>query len=151
MQISILTLGTRGDLQPFIALAKGLKNKGNKVRLCAPKSFKELVENNDIEFCPVSSDYKELLDSEDGKNLLKYYPASLIFNFKKVILPFMYKGFDDYWQFSKDSELIIYHPKVLVAPDIAQKLNIPCIIAATVPMLSKTSEFMKRTVLSTSS
>lgn len=96
MQISILTLGTRGDLQPFIALGIGLKNKGYNVRIIAPKSFKELVEKNDIEFCPVSSDYRQLLDSKEGKNLLKYYPASLLFNFKKVILPFMHKGFNNY-------------------------------------------------------
>lgn len=44
MQISILTLGTRGDVQPFIALGIGLKNKGYNVRIIAPKSFKELLE-----------------------------------------------------------------------------------------------------------
>lgn len=46
MQISILTLGTRGDVQPFIALAIGLKNKAYNVRIITPKSFIELVENN---------------------------------------------------------------------------------------------------------
>jgi len=142
MKISILTLGTRGDVQPFIALALGLKNKGYSVIICAPKSFKKLIEDYRIEFYPISSDYNELLNSPEGKTLLKYYPFSLIFNFKKVILPFIYKGFDEYLDYSKDSDLIIYHPKVLVAPDIAEKYDIPCIIAGTVPMLSRTGEFL---------
>lgn len=142
MKISILTLGTRGDVKPFIALAIGIKNRGFNKKICAPKSFKELMEESSIKICPVSSDYRQFLNSDEGKKLLKYYPFSLLFNFKKVILYFIYKGFDNFWQYSKDSNLIIYHPKVLIALDIAQKLNTPCIIAKIVPMLSKTSEFI---------
>ncbi len=58
MKISILTLGTRGDVKPFIALAIGIKNRGFNKKICAPKSFKELMEESSIKICPVSSDYR---------------------------------------------------------------------------------------------
>ncbi len=125
MQISILTLGTRGDVQPFIALGIGLKNKGYSVRIIAPKSFKELVEKNDIEFCPVSSDYRQLLDSKEGKNLLKYYPKSLLFNFKKVILPFMHKGFNITGSIQKILTLSFITRKCLLHLTLPKKLIYP--------------------------
>ena len=36
MNITILTHGTRGDVQPFVALALGLQKAGHRVRLAAP-------------------------------------------------------------------------------------------------------------------
>jgi len=39
MKISLLALGTRGDVQPFIALALCLKNRGYKTIIYAPKKL----------------------------------------------------------------------------------------------------------------
>ena len=39
MRITLLTLGTRGDVQPFIALGKYLQANGHTVRLAAPDNF----------------------------------------------------------------------------------------------------------------
>ncbi|MEO8420957.1 MAG: glycosyltransferase, partial [Hyphomicrobium sp.] len=39
MRIAIDTLGTRGDVQPYIALALGLAAKGHAVQLAAPEQF----------------------------------------------------------------------------------------------------------------
>lgn len=44
MNIGIFTYGTRGDLQPYVALALGLMDKGHKVTLSATEDFKEFVE-----------------------------------------------------------------------------------------------------------
>ena len=39
MRFSIHTLGTRGDVQPYLALARGLLARGHKVLLVAPAQF----------------------------------------------------------------------------------------------------------------
>src|SRR5512133_2587043 len=43
MKIAIVILGTRGDVQPTLALAKGLIDKGHDVTICAPTENEELV------------------------------------------------------------------------------------------------------------
>ena len=44
MKIGIFTYGTRGDLQPYIAIALGLMKRGNEVMIAAAADFRQLVE-----------------------------------------------------------------------------------------------------------
>lgn len=44
LHFTFLTIGSRGDVQPYIALAKGLQADGHKVRIATHKEFKEWIE-----------------------------------------------------------------------------------------------------------
>lgn len=61
MHITCLTIGSRGDVQPYIALAKGLIADGHRVRIATHGEFKEWVESVR---CPSPRLY--LVDSLDG-------------------------------------------------------------------------------------
>ena len=50
MNITILTYGSRGDVQPFLPLSLGLMERGQSVKLAAPVRFKNLVEEYGIQF-----------------------------------------------------------------------------------------------------
>jgi sterol 3beta-glucosyltransferase len=39
MRIAIIVSGSRGDIEPYLALGKGLKNAGHVVRFVAPENF----------------------------------------------------------------------------------------------------------------
>jgi vancomycin aglycone glucosyltransferase len=41
MRILFSTIGSRGDIQPLVALASHLKASGHEVRVCAPPDFRE--------------------------------------------------------------------------------------------------------------
>lgn len=43
MRVAIQTLGTRGDVQPYMALSLGLMARGHTVQLAAPSQFDALV------------------------------------------------------------------------------------------------------------
>src|ERR1700722_794602 len=45
MHFTFLTIGSRGDVQPYIALAKGLMADGHRVRIATHKEFKEWIES----------------------------------------------------------------------------------------------------------
>jgi sterol 3beta-glucosyltransferase len=60
MKITILTYGSRGDVQPFLALALGLRSAGHAVRLAAPHRFAALVEAYRINFAPLPGDPAEM-------------------------------------------------------------------------------------------
>ena len=55
MRISILTVGTRGDVQPFVALGAGLQSAGHAVRLCTHPEFEALATGRGLAFAPVAA------------------------------------------------------------------------------------------------
>ncbi|XP_038897683.1 sterol 3-beta-glucosyltransferase UGT80A2-like isoform X3 [Benincasa hispida] len=60
MQIVILIVGTRGDVQPFIPIGKRLQDYGHRVRLATHPNFKEFVLMAGLEFYPLGGDPKQL-------------------------------------------------------------------------------------------
>lgn len=54
MRVTLLTIGSRGDVQPLVALAIGLQDAGHAVRLATHQRFASLVEHHDLEFAPLA-------------------------------------------------------------------------------------------------
>lgn len=77
MKIAILTLGTRGDVQPYAVLGQALQACGHEVTLCTAKNFETLVRSYGIDFAPVDADFQALLDSEEGKKMMKGNPLTI--------------------------------------------------------------------------
>lgn len=71
MKIGIYTYGTRGDVQPYIALALGLQDRGHKVVLAAPSDFKDFVEGFGIDFFPLHGNAEAIMNSPEGQSVLK--------------------------------------------------------------------------------
>jgi sterol 3beta-glucosyltransferase len=61
MRITCLTIGSRGDVQPYIALAKGLMKDGHTVRIATHEEFGPWVKSHGIDFAPVAGDPAELM------------------------------------------------------------------------------------------
>jgi hypothetical protein len=62
MNVVIQIVGSRGDVQPFVALGKVLRDKfGHRVRIATHPVFKELVEENELEFFSIGGDPAELM------------------------------------------------------------------------------------------
>jgi sterol 3beta-glucosyltransferase len=60
LAICILVTGTRGDVQPFIALGLGLKAAGHRIRLATHAPYRDFVEGFGLEFYPLGGDPKVL-------------------------------------------------------------------------------------------
>ena len=52
-QIAICTYGTRGDVEPFVALGAALTGAGHRVRILAPAPFENLVQAHGLSFTPL--------------------------------------------------------------------------------------------------
>jgi sterol 3beta-glucosyltransferase len=61
LRITCLTIGSRGDVQPYISLCKGLMKEGHKPRIATHIEFKNWIEGHGIEFRPVAGDPAELM------------------------------------------------------------------------------------------
>jgi hypothetical protein len=61
LRFVIVLVGSRGDVQPYVALGVGLRAQGHTVRIAAHSCFRSLVERHGLEFAPLAGDPKELL------------------------------------------------------------------------------------------
>jgi sterol 3beta-glucosyltransferase len=71
MRIAIFGLGSRGDVQPYAALGKGLKAAGHNVRLVTNENYKEIATANGLEFCPVSGNVQDIVESPEMRSLIQ--------------------------------------------------------------------------------
>ncbi|KAL2334925.1 hypothetical protein Fmac_016138 [Flemingia macrophylla] len=60
LQIAILVVGTRGDVQPFLAIAKKLQEYGHHVRLATHTDFHTFVKSAGVDFYPLGGDPRAL-------------------------------------------------------------------------------------------
>ncbi|MFC2126309.1 glycosyltransferase [Bacteroidota bacterium] len=67
MKIILISVGTRGDIEPFLAIGEILKEKGHQVICAFPKQFRELSEDSGLAFASLGAKFIELLDSDVGK------------------------------------------------------------------------------------
>lgn len=61
LRITCLTIGSRGDVQPYIALCKGLQAEGHHVRIATHAEFEPWIRKHKIDFAPVDGDPAELM------------------------------------------------------------------------------------------
>src|SRR4030042_3926941 len=70
MRIAIIAPGSRGDVEPYVALGKGLKNAGHAGRLISHQNFTELVNSKGLEFWPVDVDVQGIAQSAEMRERL---------------------------------------------------------------------------------
>ncbi|XP_076937498.1 sterol 3-beta-glucosyltransferase UGT80B1-like [Bidens hawaiensis] len=56
LNIAVLVVGTRGDVQPFLAMSKRLQEFGHHVRLATHANFRSFVESAGVDFYPLGGD-----------------------------------------------------------------------------------------------
>ncbi|MGB4844832.1 MAG: nucleotide disphospho-sugar-binding domain-containing protein [Ferruginibacter sp.] len=67
MKILITSIGTRGDMEPFLAIGEMLKNKRHEVMYLFPEQFRTLAEESNTEFASLGNEFMEMLESDTGK------------------------------------------------------------------------------------
>lgn len=70
MKIILISIGTRGDMEPFLGISEILKEKGHKVICAFPEQFRSLAQDSGMEFASLGKKFTELLESDAGKAAL---------------------------------------------------------------------------------
>jgi len=139
MKIALLTLGTRGDVQPYAVLGKALKHNGHMVTLSTGKNFSSLAHAYGLTFVPVEADFQALINSPEGKAMMKN-PFLARKHFRSVVQPMMLEAMKRFFDVAKEADCVLYHVKSL-ADYFADQFPGKMIRANVIPAIRPTSEF----------
>jgi sterol 3beta-glucosyltransferase len=139
MKITILTYGSRGDVQPFLPLALGLMARGHVVKLVAPFRFQSLVEQYGIKFIPLAGEPEEL---SRGFNNAGNNPFRMVSEMMEYVMDIAVDVLHQTETACEDAELIIHtFLHVVGAHTFAREKGIPDIHIQTFPMFTPTGDY----------
>jgi UDP:flavonoid glycosyltransferase YjiC (YdhE family) len=137
MRIRVLTIGSDGDVRPYVALGVGLREAGHNVRIVAHRRFEALVRERGLEYAPVAGDHRDLEDNPQLRALYKNGRSSFHWfrAFNQVDAPLMRQRLRDCWEASSDAEVIVASLlPYLFGFAISRKLNVPLVRAFYYPV-----------------
>lgn len=146
LQIVMLIVGTRGDVQPFVAIGKRLQEFGHRVRLATHSNFKEFVLTAGLEFYPLGGDPKVLAGyMVKNKGFLPSGPSDIPIQrnqMKEIIYSLLpaCKEPDPDTGIPFKLDAIIANPPAYGHTHVAEALKVPIHIFFTMPW-TPTSEF----------
>jgi len=140
-KILIASLGTRGDVQPYAALARELVSQGAEVVLTTGESFDDMIEAAGARSRPVPIDYQALLQNADVQAALftlkgKIRAARQNLDLQKDIAKSLWRtGLEE------KPDLILFNLKATVMTLVGRRLNVPALPTALQPVTAPTGDF----------
>uniref|UniRef100_A0A2P2LDK1 Sterol 3-beta-glucosyltransferase UGT80B1 isoform X1 n=1 Tax=Rhizophora mucronata TaxID=61149 RepID=A0A2P2LDK1_RHIMU len=139
LKICILVVGTRGDVQPFLAMAKRLQEFGHRVRLATHANFSSFVKSAGVEFYPLGGDPRVLAEyMARNKGLIPSGPGDISMQKKQLkaiiesLLPACTEP-DLETSASFRAQAVIANPPAYGHVHVAESLGVPIHIFFTMP------------------
>lgn len=139
-RIALVTIGTQGDVQPYLALGSSMKAQGYSVVLGASEEFKEMTEKLGLEFVSLGPSIQSFLQGSSFQNAMN---KSLLINAPSLLRrgqQIIDTAARAAWVMCQDADAIIVNMNTSFGIDIAEALGVPAIMTALQP-LSSTREF----------
>jgi len=133
--VVLTTIGSLGDLHPYIALALEMKKRYIEPVIATSNTYRSRVESLGIEFRPIrpvmpeqeTPEYRRMLDGVVDPNRGAEYL------FKQILVPAVRGMYHDLSSAIRGADLIVTHPIVLAGPLIAQQSGIPWVSTVLSP------------------
>ena len=139
MKITVFAAGSRGDIQPCVALSKGLQQAGYRVSLAAPQDFAGFIQEHNISFRPLRGDVQKIMASDTGRKFMETggaNPIKSIHAIRKLIRPIVLEMAEDAYAACLDADAIICLGVFSAfGKSISEALNIPILNIEPTPLL----------------
>jgi len=130
VRIDILAIGSRGDVQPYVALGMGLQKAGHQVRVVTLGGFEELVRSCGLDHFCIGSSPGEISSTAEGRDWVRQRASASGFlkGFVRVASSLIEAGIARYWQVCQDVEaLAVSGMGLLIGVHLAERLGVPLI------------------------
>jgi sterol 3beta-glucosyltransferase len=138
MRALLLTVGSQGDVQPFVALATRLRDAGHEAVLAAPAVYEGLAAARDVPFAPLGLDMEQVGAAVQGKHGLRHMLAftRAMGHRAGAMLPALTSLARD------GADVVVHHPLIPLGQHLAEFLDVPAIVAPPIPVLVPTRDFL---------
>ena len=126
-KIVLVTLGSLGDLHPYLAVARVLNDHGDYVTIVTHSHYKEVVENGGYRFIPMRPGPEDVGPVDLWMNKANDSLRGTEFIVRELILPYIEDNYRVLMEATEDCDLIISHLLTFAAPLVAEKRGIPWI------------------------
>jgi sterol 3beta-glucosyltransferase len=129
-------MGSRGDVQPYAAIARGLMDAGHEVTLATHNRFQWLAEELSVPFRGLEQE--PLL----GFSRLVSAPSSLLSPAAwRTMKQSFFAALEEWDDAVAGADFVLAHPKIFVAPELARRHGAAVAFADTLPVSCPTSEY----------
>ena len=148
LHVLILTFGTRGDVEPFVAIAHGLQARGYRATICTAPRYHDWLKSLGISCAHMDGSLLDLLETFEGGSLME--KSGGLIGLARAWMKLARRGkeaqaqmMQDAWQAAQvtQPDVVLFHPKVFAGAHIAEALGVPCFVGLFQPMLVPTSAF----------
>jgi sterol 3beta-glucosyltransferase len=137
MKALLLTVGSQGDVQPFVALALRLRAGGHEAVLAAPAAFSGLADTYDVPFISLELDMSQVGDAVAGRyglpHMLRFCRAAG--RRTAAVFPALEAAADG------GADVVVHHPVLPLGQHVAELLGVPAVVGLAMPALMPTREF----------
>ncbi|HBE80598.1 MAG TPA: hypothetical protein DDW65_22860 [Firmicutes bacterium] len=123
MNFSIITIGSQGDIEPFIALGRRLQRDGHGVRIAAFRQFEPYIKAEGFEYAPLAGDAVEVIRLLIGEQVS---PFQYFRNLEKLLDPIKEQFLADIQAACNGADVLLYSLLGSVAWHVADKMGLPC-------------------------
>ena len=114
MKIAVCTIGSRGDIQPFLVLGHALACRGHEVKLATAEMYAPLAEGYAVEFTPFEGDYAALVDNKELKKAVGKNPFAIGKRLREMVYPVIESSLNTFFDTANWADAVVYHPKTLI-------------------------------------
>ena len=128
--IRLLSVGSRGDLQPYLAILLELQRRGHSVQLIGSINFEAIATEHAVPFVPLPGDYRQLLRSKQGLKMMRGRPVQLV---SKQLLEAMLTTAD---AAMAGTDLLLLTPLALWGYHLAEAEGCPLMVLSPIPIIA---------------
>jgi sterol 3beta-glucosyltransferase len=138
MRITVIALGSRGDVQPFVPLGQALQAAGHRLRVATFETFGPLITGAGLDFHPIHGDAQALLSTavEGGLLTRRLNPLKIIPAIRRSYLTLAESLARDLSEpVLRDTQILLNQlPAHLYGGDLAEYLGVPYAIVTVIPL-----------------
>jgi UDP:flavonoid glycosyltransferase YjiC (YdhE family) len=133
-RIVLATLGSYGDIHPYMAIAMELLARGHHPVIATSELYREKIEGAGLEFAPMRPHIPPPREQDQAmmENVMNPKKgAGFLLN--EMLMPFVREGYEDLLKTVDRADLLLTHPIAFAAPLVAQKTGIPWVSSVLAP------------------
>lgn len=137
LHCTILALGSRGDVQPLLALGLGLKAAGYGVRFAAAEDFEGWVRELGLDYVRLTGNSTRFFAGPAGMAMRERLrdKREFVRFFDDYLGIFVEKMFKACWEACQDTDAVLCWSWTRIGPSLSEKLGVPLFVVSPNPVL----------------